>query len=357
MIAGQNKRFTKFLPLIFLVLYLASPLFLGEYLLFVLLVTTIMVIVAQGLNIMVGFTLLISFGQPGFMVFGAYFGAILATKFAWIPFPVILLLSGVLAALLGTIIGFPCLRLSGFYLALATFGFSATVYEVINYLKPLTGGNEGMYAPAPSIGGISLTSTRAIFYIAAVCMILTIIAVRHLSKTRTGRAWYAIRDDQTAASSMGINLRREKLKAFAFSAFLAGVAGVLYSYAIRYLETGYFSQMGLSLFLILVAGGIGTVYGPVYGSVFMTILPQLLGGRFSQHMSLVYGVILVLFILLAPNGIHGLGTKIARAVPRGLNAQDAIQQIFTGRGLKDKEEEENGETVPGLEGGVDINNE
>lgn len=289
-----------------IVAYFASAFLLPEYWRYLILIMSIMVIVVQGLNVMIGFAGLFSFGQPGFMAFGAYFGAILSTRFSWIPFPIILLAAGSASALLGMLIAFPCLRLHGFYLSMATFGFSSSIFQLINYLKPLTGGNEGMYAPAPALGALKLSTTMSAFLISAVCLVLVQYVVKRLDISRTGRAFKAIRDDETAASSMGINLAREKLKAFAFAAFLAGVAGVLYSYAIKYLEVGYFSNMGLSFFLMLVVGGIGKVYGPLFGSVFLTLLPQLLGGRFSQQMNLVYGFILVIFVLVAPEGFYGL---------------------------------------------------
>ena len=294
--------------------YFAAAFALPEYWRYLLLIMSIMVIVVQGLNVMIGFAGIFSFGQPGFMAFGAYLGAILATRFPWIPFPVILLAAGSASALLGLLIGFPCLRLQGFYLAMATFGFSSSIYQLINYLKPLTGGNEGMYAPAPALGALKLGSTTSVLLIAAFCVVLVQYTVKRLDLSRTGRAFKAIRDDEIAASSMGIDLAREKLKAFAFGAFLAGIAGVLYSYAIKYLEVGYFSNMGLSFFLILVVGGIGRVYGPLFGSVFLTLLPQLLGGKFSQQMSLVYGLILVVFVLAAPEGFYGLWRRIRKAV-------------------------------------------
>jgi branched-chain amino acid transport system permease protein len=309
----RRKPWRLAVPIALMAVYLASPFFLPEYWRYLLLITSIMIIVVHGLNVMIGFAGLFSFGQPGFMVFGAYFGAILATKLPWLPFPVVMLAVGCASALLGVLIGFPCLRLQGFYLAMATFGFTSAVFQLVNYLKPLTGGNEGMYAPSPSFAGISLKSTPQVLLIAAVCVILVQIFVRQIDRSRTGRAWKAIRDDEIAASSMGINLRREKLKAFAFGAVLAGISGVLYSYAIKYLEVSYFSLMGLSFFLMLVVGGIGGVYGPVFGSVFLTVLPQVLGGAFSQQMNLVNGIVLVFFILLAPAGFYGIWRSVTKA--------------------------------------------
>ena len=319
-----KKTLYKLMPIFLIVLYFIGPMILGEYLTFLITLMSIMMIVSQGLNVMIGFAGQFSFGQPGFMGFGAYFGAILATKMPWIPFPLTIIIVGTSAALLGFIIGFPCLRLSGFYLAMATFGFSAAIFELINYLGPLTGGNAGMYAPAASIGSWKLSTTDHVYYIVGITLVMVLFMVGHISKTRTGRAWNAIRDDEIAASSMGINLTKEKLKVFAFGAALAGISGLYYSYLIRYLESSYFSLMGLSFFLILVVGGTGRVFGPVYGSIFMTMLPQILGGTFSQHMSLVYGIILVLFVLLAPQGFYGIWNVLSGKNSSGFNLRDYI---------------------------------
>lgn len=309
---------------ILVLLYLASPFFLSDYLTYLLLITSIMVILSQGLNVLIGFTGLISFGQPGFMAFAAYFSAVVSTQIPGIPFPVLLIGTAAVTALFGLLIGFPCLRLSGFYLALATFGFSSAIFELINFFKSLTGGYVGMSVPAPTIGSFRLIGTDRVFWLTAVCMVLVVLVVRNLGRTRTGRAWNAIRDDQIAASSMGVNLRREKLKAFSFAAFLAGIAGALYSYTIRYLETSYFELMGLSLFLILVVGGIGRIYGPILGALFITTLPQMIGGVFNQHMSLVFGTVLVLFILLAPSGFYGLIDRVRGRGPSGPNARQVV---------------------------------
>lgn len=314
-----------------IVVYFASPFFLPEYWRYLLLIMSIMTIVVQGLNVMIGFAGLFSFGQPGFMVFGAYFGAILATKFPWLPFPLVMLAVAFASALLGLIIGFPCLRLQGFYLAMATFGFTSVIYHLITFFEPLTGGNAGMYAPGPAIGALKLGATQYVLLIAAICVVLVQYIVWRIDRSRTGRAWKAIRDDEIAASSMGINLRREKLKAFAFGAVLAGISGLLYSYAIKYLEVSYFSIMGLSLFLMLVVGGIGKVYGPLFGSIFITILPQVLGGKFSQQMSLVYGFVLVGFVLLAPEGFYGIWRGISKLIAARRESRQGVESGSDGK--------------------------
>ena len=328
MMLEPRKPFARIIPVLVIILYLAAPLFFGEYMTYLLTLMAIMAIVTQGLNVMIGAAGQFSFGQPGFMAFGAYMGAIIASRLPWLPFPLTILIVGAASALLGFIIGFPCLRLSGFYLAMATFGFTSAIFELINYLEPVTGGSDGMYAPAAAVGKWKLSSTDEVFYITAVTLIIIIIAVRHIMKARTGRAWNAIRDDEIAASSMGINLQKEKLKVFAFGAVLAGISGLYYSYLIRYLESSYFSVMGLSFFLIMVVGGTGKVLGPVYGSIFITLLPQIFGGTFSQNMSLVYGIILVLFILLAPKGFYGIWDSISGNRGGSFNLRSHIIGLF-----------------------------
>lgn len=319
----------KFLPIIILILYLITPLLLGEYYIYVFTIMSIMIIVVQGLNVMIGFCGLFSFAQAGFMAFGAYFGSILVTKLPWMPFPLVILIVGIASASLGVLVGFPCLRLSGFYLAMATFGFSAVIFELIEYFSSLTGGSEGMYVPSAVIGNLKIHSIMGIFYLVAVIMVITQIAVQHIAKTKTGRAWNAIRDDEIAASSMGIDIQNYKLRAFAFGTFYAGIGGILYAYLLKFLNVNFFSgEMGLSFFLILVVGGIGTIYGPVLGSIFITLLPQILGGAFSQHMSLVYGVILVSFILLAPQGFCGIWSQLILRTKSNDNLLGTLFNLF-----------------------------
>ncbi len=294
------------------------PLILSQYYLFVLANIIIMAIVAQGLNTMIGWGAVFSFGQPGFMAFGAYFGAILARELPFLPFPIVIILTAIASALLGLLIGYPCLRLRGFFLAMATFGFSSSIFVLINFLRSLTGGNEGMYAPPPAIGGISFANTTNIFFIVFLIGLLIQFGVSNINRSRTGRAWRAIRDGEIPAASMGINIAKEKIKLFILGSVLAGVGGVLYSYLIGYLQSDFFSIMGLSFFLILVSGGIGTVWGPIIGSFIFMMIPQVFGGMFSQSMNLVYGVILIGFVSLAPGGVYQILGKLQSVVRRGV---------------------------------------
>ncbi|MDD4220086.1 MAG: branched-chain amino acid ABC transporter permease [Sphaerochaetaceae bacterium] len=314
-----NKKVLKNSSLVLIVvLLLLAPLYISNYLLYLVGVILIMAIVAQGLNTMIGWGAIFSFGQPGFMAFGAYFGAIISRLFPMLPFPVILILTAVASALIGFVIGFPCLRLRGFFLAMATYGFSSALFVLINFFNNLTGGNEGMYVAPPTFGPMVLSSIESIFIMIVIIGVLTQFFVSNISKSRTGHAWRSIRDGEIAAASLGINIAREKLKLFTFGSCLGGVGGVLYAYLIGYLQADFFSIMGLSFFLILVVGGIGTVWGPLLGSVIMMLIPQVFGGLFNQSMNLVYGAILLIFVLIAPNGLLGMfGSLITNVKSRG----------------------------------------
>jgi ABC-type branched-subunit amino acid transport system permease subunit len=270
-------------------------------------------ITVQGLNIMIGLTGLFSLGQAGSAAIGAYIGSILEANVPWIPFPLIILLACLGTTIVGIIIGFPCLRLSGFYLAMGTFAFAEAIIVIIKYLEPLTGGSSGMAVLKPSMFQFTINTTRGIFYMSSILAILSQLLIINISKTKTGRALNAIREDELAAYSMGINVPRYKLIAFAMGSLYGGLGGILYAYLLGFIRGDFFSlQMALNLFLILYVGGVGNVFGPLLGSAFIVLLPQILGSVFSRHLSLVYGVVLVIFILLIPNGMIGLLNKLQK---------------------------------------------
>ena len=312
MIKPITKKYRFVTLLIALIIYFTSPLFLREYYLFLLTNITITFIIVQGLNIIVGYTGLFSFGQAGFVAFGAYFGAIISQKIPWLPFPIIIIITCIASMILGIIIGFPCLRLRKFYLAMITFAFAGAIIEIINYWEPLTGGLAGIYVPVPSIGLFKIDSIIKIFYLCAIIAILCQIVVTNIIKTKTGRAWIAVRDDEIASSSMGINVNKYKLLSFASGSLLGGLGGILYAYLFGFINASYFSfNMAINFFLALFIGGIATTAGPILGSFIMIILPQLIGQYFSGYLILVYGIILILIIILLPKGIIGTSMELS----------------------------------------------
>ncbi len=301
-----SKKYILIFLLTGLVIYFTAPLFLREYYIFLLINITIMFIITQGLNIIVGYTGLFSIGQAGFVAFGAYFGTVVMHKIPWLPFPIIIIIVCIASMLLGLLIGFPCLRLRKFYLAMITFAFAGAIIEIINYWGPLTGGMAGISVPVPTIGEFKIDSIIKIFYLCGIIAVIIQIIITNLTKTKTGRAWVAIRDDEIAASSMGINVNKYKLLSFGFGSLLGGLGGILYAYLFTNINADSFSlQMTINFFIALFIGGIATNIGPILGSAIVVILPQLIGQYFTKYLLLVYGVILILIIILLPKGIYG----------------------------------------------------
>ena len=288
------------------------PLFLRDYYIYLASFVLITAISAMGLNIVTGFTGLFSFGQAGFGAVGAYTGVILVKHFSWLPFPVVLVIVCIVTAGAGILIGLPCLKLSGFYLAMATLAFAEGITELIDYFKPSTGGTEGMRVMAPHIGGFVLDSEKKLFFLIAVLTAFCLFITVNLTKMKIGRAWISIREDEVAAAVMGVNVRGYKLASFALGSMFGGLGGILYAYLLGYIRADFFSiGMALNFFVILLVGGIGNVFGPILGSIFIVLLPQILGKTFSQNMGLIYGFVLVIFIMLLPHGLIGVFQRIS----------------------------------------------
>ena len=310
---AQSRRRRVILYWVGLLLLLGIlPLILRDYYVYLASFVLITAISAMGLNIVTGFTGLFSFGQAGFAAVGAYTGVILVRHFSWLPFPVVLVLVCVVTAAAGVLIGLPCLKLSGFYLAMATLAFAEGITELIDYFKSFTGGTEGLRVMAPRIGGLVLDSEKKLFFLIAALAVFCLFITVNLTKMKIGRAWISIREDEVAAAVMGVNVRGYKLASFALGSMFGGLGGILYAYLLGYIRADFFSiGMALNFFVILLVGGIGNVFGPLLGSIFIVLLPQVLGKTFSQNLGLIYGVVLVVFIMLLPNGLIGVVERIS----------------------------------------------
>lgn len=251
------------------------------------------IILAVSLNLTVGFLGELTLGHAGFMAIGAYTGCIFA---AGSPLPppltvvVSLLAGGIAAAAAGIVIGIPVLRLRGDYLAIVTLAFGEIIRSVINAL-PITGGAGGLR------GFERFSSYTVTFIIAAI----TIIAVRNLIKSRHGRAITAIRDNAIAASSVGVSVTKYKLLAFAAAAFFAGLGGVLYGLNLSVLKPAAFDfNRSIEILVMVVLGGMGSLYGSVIAAVVLTILPELLRD-FSDLRMLIYAALLIAIMLAGNN--------------------------------------------------------
>jgi len=256
----------------------------------------IAIILALGLNVITGLTGQLSLGHAAFMSVGAFASALLTIK-TGLPFSVNLLLAGSLTALVGVLIGYPILRLTGDYLAICTLGFAEIVKVVFLNLE-ITNKALGLTVPAAKT---SLPMPVVVW----IWAIIAIIAVTFVQNSRFGRALKAIREDEIAAESVGINLTLYKLNSFALGTFLAGIGGGLYAHFLSYINPSDFSFLkSVDILSMVVLGGLGSVPGAVIGATVLAAAPEFL--RFmSQYGMLVYGALLVFLMVFRPNGLLG----------------------------------------------------
>lgn len=282
---------------------------------------------AVGLNLVTGSAGLISIGHAGFLALGAYTTAILTTDHHW-PLVPAMLAAGAVSALVSLLVGIPSLRLKGLYLAITTLAFSIIVTTLILEASPLTGGSGGKTVTRPDVLGFSLESGRAIYYLALVVAVLTVLAALNLLRSRVGRAWGAIRDYEIAASLMGIHLQRYKLLAFAVSAGITGLAGSVLALHLRYLNVDSFALItSVEALTMIIVGGLGSVRGAVFGAIVITLLPELssrlfdlIGGPMKSLSSanapelkgVIYALIIMLFLRFEPDGMAARWEHIKR---------------------------------------------
>jgi branched-chain amino acid transport system permease protein len=303
----------------FLILLFTLPLYLhSNYWLSVVNQIGITLIAATGLNILMGYCGQLSIGHAGFIAVGAYTSAVLTSRFG-VPFPFALISSGLLAGAIGLAFGMPSVRVKGFYLAITTIAAQFIIIWVINHWG-LTGGFVGINVPRASIGGIVFRSEASLFYLIMVIAVFCTFFARNLARTKAGRAFVAVRDNDLAAEVMGINLFHYKMLAFFIGCFMAGIAGSLLASWAGYLTTDQFPLTESILYVgILIIGGLGTVIGPIFGVVLIRLLQQVLTVEFGPFLErsltslpsgfatgltpMIFGLVIVLFLVLEPRGL------------------------------------------------------
>jgi len=300
------------------VVLLAAPWWASEYVMSQLHFILIYSIVGFGLMILTGFTGQISLGHAAFLGVGAYTEALMQA--AGVPFFVSITCAALFSAAAGIIIGLPALRLKGIYLAIATLAFNVIVEEIITRWHGLTGGNEGKHLKPVEIMGWKLDSDGEFYYLCLALTVICCLACINLLRSPTGRAFVAIRDSEISASCMGVNLAKYKTMAFAISAALTGVGGALYAHKIAFISPEQFTLFqSIELITIVILGGIGFLHGAVLGSAFIIVLPQLISiakGWLPEAMApvglqaVVFGLVLILFIIFEPLGLYGRWLKI-----------------------------------------------
>ncbi len=329
---------------ILLALLLIAPHVLSSYLMSQLVFVCIYAIVGVALLILTGFTGQASLGHAAFLAIGAYTAAYLQ-KYN-VPFPVYFLAAGLLSGIIGAMVGFPALRLTGIYLVIATISFALIVEEILARWESVTHGNEGMRVKALSLLGVTVPrDSPTFYYLCLSVLVLTIVGTLNLLRSPTGRAFVAIRDSETAARSMGVNVALYKVKSFAISAAITGFAGVLFAHKLSFISPEMFTlQLSIEFIIVILIGGTFSLHGAVLGAIFIVMIdpfltylkddmPGIIAGiaatlgassatagsiqtSVSTFASLnglkgaIYGIIIVLFVLFEPLGLYGRWLKI-----------------------------------------------
>jgi branched-chain amino acid transport system permease protein len=304
------------------------PLVFGEYYLSIINLVLISIVGALGLNILVGYTGQISIGHGAFMSVGAYTAANLAVR-AGLPFWITLPAGGLMAALIGAVVGIPSLRIKGLYLAIATLAGQLIIEWIINHVPWISGGTQAsIQVPRPSLFGFEIKTQGELYFFLLFFALIAIVAALNLVRSRIGRAFVAIRDQDIAAEIIGIDIFRYKLIAFAISSFYAGVCGVLYTYYFGIANYEQF-QLGVSIeyLAMIIIGGLGSVLGSILGAAFVTLLPLVIrtvmesvGAFFfaANEMStvvssmrlVIFGALIIVFLVLEPEGLNRLWRNI-----------------------------------------------
>ena len=264
------------------------------------------ILVALGLNVVVGFAGLLDLGYVGFYAVGAYTTAVVTSGQFTLPWIAALPLSVIMAMIAGVILGTPTLRLRGDYLAIVTLGFGEIIRITANNSDWL-GGPRGIskIARPPSIGPLQfgVLNAKPYWYLGFTVILIVIFVLTRLENSRVGRAWAAVREDEDAAELMGVNTFKFKLWAFAIGAAIGGIAGSLYASKVGFINPDNFQlQLSILFLAAVVLGGTGSMYGVIMGGFLVAWIPERFRG-FATRRYFVFGVVLVLVMVFRPQGI------------------------------------------------------
>ena len=317
----------------------ALPFVANDYIILVAAQMGIILIAVVGVNVVIGYTGLLSLGHAAFIAIGAYSIPILHTLFASLGVPegimpfLAIPLAVAISALVGIVVGLPSLRVKGLYLAVATLSANFIVIFLIELdaMAPYTGGFNGINTPEANLLGWQLDTQREMFALIAALAFVTILGVQNLFRTRVGRAFIAIRERDYSAEVLGISLLRYKLLSFAISAACCGLAGALFAYFYaRILPEQFELVLSLQLVAALIVGGMGRTMGPVFGVIIVVMVPELLKYSFgiiaggsadvaalrAPVQEIVFGALIIIFLMFEPLGITQIVDRGFRSLNR-----------------------------------------
>lgn len=298
--------------LVFAVVVMTIPAYLGDaYYLSVLAFMATRFMMALGLSMLLGQAGQVSLGQAGFVGIGAYGAAILTTRLGFDPW-LSMALAAILAALIAGLVGIPTLKLKGHYLAMATLGVNEIIYILLVQLKGLTNGTDGITGiPSLSIGGLDLGGPKAYHLLAWGVALLMLRFALNLSRSRVGRSLRALRSSEPAAESLGVDTSYRKLQVFMLAAVFASIAGSFDAYYVHYISPdGYSITFSIILITGVIIGGLGTIWGALWGTVAIVVLPELLKRVNDDLTNLVFGVLLIAIMILWQGRTQGLRARV-----------------------------------------------
>ena len=298
--------------LAFVVVLLLPFLGLSEYYLRLVDIAGIYVVLALGLNIIVGFAGQMSFAHAGFFAMGSYTSALLAVKWG-APFWVGMIGASVVAAFFAVIVGLPTLKLETKYLSMATIGFSEIVRLILLNTPSVSNGADGIRnIPYPQIGSFVFNTDLRLYPLIMFFAVAAIIATSRLKNSRIGRAFEAIKENTLGAELMGVTTTYNKVLAFALSAMFTAVGGGLYAHLMAYISPdAYVFAESAKVLCMVFLGGVGTIAGPVLGAFVITFLPEVLRGL-QQYYMVIYAVAVIIILIFAPSGLIGLAKNLLR---------------------------------------------
>jgi branched-chain amino acid transport system ATP-binding protein len=300
----------RYLPWLGLILVVGLTVLIAPntYYLYIIGTIAITTLVGVGLNILTGLSGQVSIGHAGFFAIGAYAGSLLMTKLHW-NFWLATLIAIIIAAITGIILAAPALRVQGPYLAMVTVAFGIIIERILVEWVDLTGGFGGIFnIPKPGLLGLQ-PALRDVVLLSWIAAILALVAFAVLKNHPWGRAWQAVRDDEIAATAVGLNVLNIRLVAFAVSAAFTGLGGVFFASIVGFISPDSFTFHRSILFLLVVIlGGLGTVAGAVVGAIALVLLPELLND-FAEYQLLVFGILLLLTLWLTPEGVVSFFSK------------------------------------------------
>ncbi len=291
------------------VFLIVLPLFLNDYYRDIMTLTGMYIVLALGLNIVVGQAGLLNLGYVAFYAIGAYTYAILSTTFGLSFWPG-LVAGGSMAGVFAVLLGMPTLRLRGDYFAIVTLGLGEITRIILNNWDSLTGGPNGISKIGrPVMAGYELHTTLDFYYLITVIVIITVFAMHRLIASRIGRAWIAIREDEIAAEAMGINTFKLKLLAFVLGSAWAGIVGVFFAAKMAFVSPESFTFFeSVMILCMVVLGGMGSIPGIILGALLLITLPEIFRD-FQDYRMFAFGIALVMMMVFRPQGLLGAVKK------------------------------------------------